>query len=299
MGNGRTEGCVPPIKIASQGLCAEIAHRGAELVRLADGHGRELLWSGDPHWWAGRSPLLFPIVGRVPGDRLQIDGRSYGLPQHGFARTSDFELVKSSDTSCTFELRSNADTLQRYPREFTLRVSYRIDGPRLSIRASVSNDSDKPMPFSLGFLPAFRWPLPHDPRRADYEICLEADESAPVRRAVDGLLIAKRAATPVENRVLHLADELFEPGAIIFDTLNSRALTYGPRGVPALRLAFPNLPHLGIWTKVGAPFLCIEPWQGYAAPAGFTGELKDKPGVISLPAGGSAAFEMTIEPIAP
>ena len=55
------------------------------------------------------------------------------------------------------------------------------------------------------------------------------------------------------------------------------------------------MPHLGIWTKPGAPFLCVEPWQGYAAPEGFAGELATKPGIVRLEPGASASYAMTIE----
>jgi galactose mutarotase-like enzyme len=41
---------------------------------------------------------------------------------------------------------------------------------------------------------------------------------------------------------------------------------------------------LGIWSKPGgAPFLCIEPWRGFASPADFDGEFADKPGLIHIP----------------
>ena len=45
------------------------------------------------------------------------------------------------------------------------------------------------------------------------------------------------------------------------------------------------MPRLGIPTKLGAPFICIEPWQGFSDPAGLDTELFDRPGVIDLAAG--------------
>jgi galactose mutarotase-like enzyme len=289
---------VPITRIASDKLSAEIAARGAELVRLTGGGGRELLWDGDPQWWTGRSPLLFPIVGKVPGDLYLIDGQTYELPQHGFARVSDFALVDADRSSCTFELRPTPETLRCYPFAFVLRVRYRIDGGTLSVAATVVNEDARPMPFSFGFHPAFRWPLASHPARDGYAIGFERDESAPVRRGADGLLIEERFASPVQGRTLPLQDSLFERGAIIFDTLASRSVTYGPQGAPVLRIGFRDMPHLGIWTKPGAPYVCIEPWQGYAAPVGIAGELRDKPGIVSLPPGAAATYEMTIAVIA-
>jgi galactose mutarotase-like enzyme len=51
---------------------------------------------------------------------------------------------------------------------------------------------------------------------------------------------------------------------------------------------------LGIWQKPGAHYLCIEPWQGIADPVGFEGDLRDKPGVVSLPPGEARSFRMDV-----
>jgi len=64
------------------------------------------LWSGDPTFWKGRAPLLFPMVGRASGDHIRVNGSLYPLPQHGFARISPFELVEATATRCTLRLES-------------------------------------------------------------------------------------------------------------------------------------------------------------------------------------------------
>jgi len=286
------------VRIASPVLTAEVAARGAELVALATGQGRPLLWHGDPAWWSGRSPLLFPIVGKVPDDHLLVDGRKYEMPQHGFARRMDFTLLQADAASCTFELRANPETLQCYPFSFTLRVAYRVSERMLTVAATVLNEGAAAMPMSFGYHPAFRWPLSDEPRRDSYELCFEFDEPAPVRPVVDGLLSDEGRPSPVDQRRLRLSDRLFENGAVVFDRLRSRAVTYGLRDTPMLHVRFPEMPHLGVWSKPGAPFVCIEPWQGHAAPVGFAGELRDKPGIVSVAPGASRTYEMSIELIA-
>jgi galactose mutarotase-like enzyme len=286
------------VRIASDWLTAEIAARGAELVGLATSQGRELLWHGDPLWWTGRSPLLFPIVGKVPGDRLLIDGKEYDMPQHGFARRMDFALLRADPSSCLFELRSSSETLQCYPFPFALRVAYRISDRALAVTATVCNEGEVPMPMSFGYHPAFRWPLSDEPRREAYELQFEFDEPDPVPRLIDGLLSEQRVPSPVAQRRLQLSDGLFENGAIVFDALRSRWVTYGTRAAPMLRVRFPEMPHLGVWSKPGAPFVCIEPWQGYAAPVGFAGQLHDKPGIVLVLPGASKTYEMAIELVA-
>lgn len=281
---------ISPVSISNAALSAEIAPLGAELVRLRDRNGAELLWDGDPAVWNGRSPLLFPIVGEVKGNRLHVSGKAYEIGRHGFARTSTFALVGADAASCTWRLESSDVTRRQYPFEFRLDVTYRIDDATLRMEAEVANTGAVVMPASFGFHPALRWPLPYGKPRAGHEIVFERDEPAPIRRPVDGLLSAVQFPTPVRDRRLLLHDDLFEEGALVFDVLESRSVLYGE----AIRVDFPRMPHLGIWTKPGAGYVCIKPWQGHASPEGFDGELADKPGIVAIAPGTTESFAMSI-----
>ena len=278
------------VSISAPGLSAQISAAGAELVRLQDGRGSDLLWDGDPAFWNGRSPLLFPIVGEAKDNRILVEGAEYGIGRHGFARTSRFALVSSDTAHCTWRLEASEATRRQYPFRFRLDVTYRIEAATLHMAAEVTNTDDRVMPAAFGFHPALRWPLPYGKARAAHEIVFEQDEPAPIRRPIDGLLSLAGYPTPVRARHLMLHDGLFEDGAIVFDTLASRSLVYGD----ALRVSFPRMPHLGIWTKPGAGFVCIEPWQGHASPEDFDGELADKPGMVAIMPGASESFGMSI-----
>ncbi len=277
-------------RIASDRLTAEIAEAGAELQRLTDAAGRDWLWAGDPAVWAGRAPILFPIVGTLNGDRFRWRGQDYALPRHGFARRRDFRVVERDGDGLMLRLESDAATRAVWPFDCTLDMIFTIRAATLTMTARVANRSADPMPASFGFHPALRWPLPYGTSRAAHQIVFERDEPAPIRRPVDGLLSAAQFATPVRDRHLLLHDDLFEEGALVFDTLASRSVVYGE----ALRVDFPRMPHLGIWTKPGAGYVCIEPWQGHASPEGFDGELADKPGVVSVGPGATETFAMSI-----
>ncbi|MBB3017276.1 galactose mutarotase-like enzyme [Microvirga lupini] len=270
------------VTISSPQMRAEVSADGAELVRLQDDQGRDWLWDGDPAFWTGRSPLLFPIVGRVRNDRIRVNGSDYDLPRHGFARTSRFEVEEAAPSRCRFRLRSSESTLQRYPFPFQLDVSYAVEGATLSITAAVTNTGSSSMPVSFGFHPAFRWPLPYGAPREAHEIRFEQEETEPIRRPFGGLIKSEAEPTPVQNRTLTLRDDLFETDALVFDQLRSRSVDYGARGGASLRVDFPDMPHLGIWTKPGAGFICIEPWQGHADPQDFAGDFSDKPGTVIL-----------------
>jgi galactose mutarotase-like enzyme len=278
------------VSISDGTFTAEISAKGAELVCLRDRKGLDLLWNGDPAFWTGRSPLLFPIVGEAKGNWITVAGTHYEIGRHGFARTSRFALVASEAACCTWRLEASEETRRQYPFSFRLDVTYRIEGGTLQMVAEVTNRGEGPMPAAFGFHPALRWPLPYGKPRAAHEIVFEHAEPAPIRRPIDGLLRSAAYPTPVRDRRLVLHDGLFEDGALVFDRLASRSLVYGD----ALRVAFPRMPHLGIWTKPGAGYVCIEPWQGHASPEDFDGELADKPGMVAIMPGATESFAMSI-----
>jgi galactose mutarotase-like enzyme len=282
------------IAIRSERLVAEISRHGAELIRLQDRDGKDLLWNGCEKWWTGRAPLLFPIVGRLPNDTAVFDGKALSMRQHGFARNKQFSVVGTGVSECILRLASDDETRQQFPFDFVLEVAFSIEDAALRIGATVFNKSTRAMPVSFGFHPAFRWPLPYGGARQDHEIRFERSESAPIRRLTDGLLDVTASTEIFEGSTMPLDDAMFAPGALIFDLLKSRAVTFGVRGQPSIRVRFADMPHLGVWTKPGAGFLCIEPWQGYAAPLGFTGELKDKPGGVSLAAHANIEFAIEV-----
>ncbi len=283
------------VSIASGDLTAQIDPLGAQLSLLRDGGGRDLLWNGDPAIWKGRAPVLFPIVGALAGGSYRLDSKVYRLPRHGFARDRRFEIIHSTGASAQFELTADEATLAVYPFRFSLQIQFALDGTTLAVTTRVRNLGDLPMPASFGYHPALRWPLPAGLERSRHFIEFECDEPAPVRRLdTEGLLTPMPHPTPVSNRRLMLADSLFQDDVLIFDALRSRTLTYGADAGPRLRMSYPDTPYLGVWTKPGAPFICIEPWHGVADPQGFNGDFLAKPGVFMVPSGADRTFGMSM-----
>jgi len=283
------------ITIRSTGLSATINPQGAQLSLLRDADERDLQWRGDPAIWAGRAPILFPIVGMLVGGQYRTGGHTYALPRHGFARNRRFAVAESGPTSVTFRLSADAQTLAVYPFQFELDVNFTVEKATLAVTSWIRNRGSSDLPASLGYHPAFVWPLPYGEDRAAHFIEFETDEPAPIRRLDEnGLLTAQHLATPVQNRRLVLRDELFVADALIFDRIASRTVTYGSEIGPRIALSFPGVPYLGVWSKPGANFICIEPWHGITDPQGFTGELQDKPGSLIVPPGGTATVGMSI-----
>lgn len=287
------------------GVSARINLHGAELWRLVDGDGTDLLWSGDPKVWSGRAPILFPIVGTLAGGVYRYRGVRYPLHRHGFARRSLFTLVELDADSVLLRLKSSDASRKIYPFEFQLDLRFTCGPDSLKVAVGVCNIGNDIMPFSFGFHPALRWPIEPGASRAHHTIIFAAPEPAPISRLdAQGLVLADRQPSPVEGRRLELRDELFTEDALMFAQLASRSVSYGPDGHAGghgrrIRVDFDNLPLLGVWTKPGAGYICIEPWQGLADPTGFAGDIFAKPGIMTLAPGATWHASMALSPEAP
>jgi galactose mutarotase-like enzyme len=283
------------VSISSGELSALINPLGAQLSLLQDRDGRDLLWDGDAAVWAGRAPLLFPIVGALVAGSYRLDSKIYQLPRHGFARGKLFDLGPATDASAWFRLQADQASFEVYPFRFELDVGFALEGSTLSVTASIGNRGDADMPASFGFHPAFRWPLPFGQPRSSHFIEFAKDEPAPVRRLnADGLVESERQPTPISHQRLVLNDALFQNDALIFDEIRSRSVTYGADEGPRIQVSYPDAPFLGVWTKPGAKFICIEPWHGIADPQGFCADFRTKPGVFMIAAGAKWSTTMRI-----
>ena len=95
-------------------LTVQIAEHGAELQSIKK-DGKEYLWQGDAKFWGRRSPVLFPIVGRVWNNKYRHAGNTYEIGQHGFARDMNFKLTYKEDKGAVYWLESTPDTLGKFP----------------------------------------------------------------------------------------------------------------------------------------------------------------------------------------
>ena len=271
-------------------LRAQIKALGAELCSLQTVGGVDLLWDGDPAVWPRHAPHLFPVVGRLLGDRLRHQGRDYPMSPHGFARGLAFRMVRLTREDCTLVLQDDETTRAMYPFAFELRINLALDGPSLRVTYELINPGKEPLPASLGAHPAFRWPLIPGTPREDHLLKFDLPETAPIRRQNGGLLDPAPHPSPVVDRTLWLQDALFQADVLIFDQVKSRKVRFGVPGAPALEVGWEGFEQLGIWTKPGAGFLCIEPWRGLPSPADFAGEFPEKPGILLIPPGGRRYF---------
>ena len=123
--------------------------KGAELIS-AKLNGIEKIHDGK-NFWNRHSPVLFPIVGKLKNGKTIIAGKTYEMGQHGFARDMEFEKIDEN----SYVLKSNEETLKKFPFEFELYISYEIDENKLTTKYKVINKSNELMIFGLGGHPAF------------------------------------------------------------------------------------------------------------------------------------------------
>ncbi len=281
-------------RLSNAHLTVDISSLGAEMQAVKTADGRDWQWNGDAQWWTGRSPILFPIVGQAPDNRLTIDGQTYEMNQHGFARRSEFTLVSATETLCRYELVASEATRKVYPFAFRLVVSYALEGPKLTVSAEVENGDSRPMPFGFGFHPAFLWPMPGAAGKA-HTVTLDNGAEPAMLRLEGGLVNPEKLASPFHAGRLVLDAAQFKADAMMFPEGAGSGLTYAADGGPALKFAFENLPNLAIWQKPGAPFICIEPWHGTAAEHGGSDDLAKRPYSTVLAAGHTARFAFSVE----
>jgi galactose mutarotase-like enzyme len=263
-------------------VTATVTSAGAELRSLKNAEGRELLWQAGPEW-PRHAPLLFPIVGRLKNDALRHRGKTYRMTQHGFARDRRFEWLEREPTCCKLVLVDDEATRCLYPFAFRLSVGYALKSLDLEVSIEITNTGGELLPASVGAHPAFNWPLLPGLAKEDYALVFSQAEPMPIRRLKDGLLRAAPEPTPVRGKTLPLSERLFDDDAIILDRPASTSVRFAAQRGPSIEVFWEGFWELGVWSKpAGAPFLCIEPWHGFASPADFDGEFSDKPGLMHI-----------------
>lgn len=279
-------------KISSKtGLIANFLEKGAELISLKDISGREFIWEGNPEFWGKHAPVLFPIVGTLKNNSYNYKNADYSLSRHGFARDQQFSVVQHSENEIVFSLSDSEETFKMYPFSFELQVIYTLEHNSLKIQYKVINKSETELPFSLGAHPAFALPGNFE----DYSLKFDSTENLQYHLLENDLISEKTAALKLHKNELLLSYELFENDALVFKSVPTKKVTILENGKPKIKVDFSDFPDLGIWTKPGARFICIEPWFGFSDNASANGNLLDKTGIQILDSGKTFKTQFSIE----
>ena len=275
-------------------LSVTVSDRGAELQSVVLS-GHEFLYDGKG-LWNRRAPILFPIVGRLQNDTYLYKGKEYRMGGHGFARDIDFVLTEKTENTVSLTLTENEETLGIYPFRFVFTVTYKVSEGKLDISYGVKNPAGEPLLYSVGAHEAYFCPMAEGKTFEDCSLVFEKEENAPAYEVAPPLLSGKTYKIFESGNVLPLRYRYFDVDAIVLKEHKSRriTLTDGKYGV---EVSFPDFPLLGIWTKPGANFVCIEPWCGVCDTVGVSGEFTEKEGIVTLPPHGEKTVVHTIRPI--
>ena len=266
-------------------LKIEIAQKGAELTSLFNKQtNTELLWQGDPQYWTGQAPILFPIVGELKEGYHVVGDQKFEIYRHGFVRKStewDINKVNDNTIICTF--KSNKETLKEFPFHFEFAVRYHLNKNELIVTHIATNTDNKKIPVSIGGHPAFNCPLDNGQQLTDYHLKFETVENAERHLLNEKALYNGKTAPFIKNTdSIKLHDDLFLNDALVFKDLKSKEVSlHGPEG-KILSVNYKDFPFLGIWSKPKAPYVCVEPWIGHADTVDSTQNLFDKEGSLIL-----------------
>jgi galactose mutarotase-like enzyme len=286
--------------IESADLQVEVNPIGMELSSIRSKHSnQEYLWQGNPEFWTGQAPVLFPIIGALKNGQFNFQGKSYELPKHGFVRNSSKpKLIESGENYLKMGMTWDEETLKMYPFKFRLELKFLLEGKTLHIQHHIINEGDETMHYSIGGHPAFNCPLHENERYEDYYLEFEKEETE-ATWLIDpsGLISLEQKPMLDHTKNLSLHSHLFDQDALVFKKLESREVSlYSRNSGPVLKVNFADFDYLGIWAKPNAPFVCLEPWLGIADSEDINQNFEEKEGILKLDAGQSdqKSYSITI-----
>ena len=252
--------------ITNDSVTLSVSTKASEIHAFHKNGGREWMWQGDPEFWSGRNPTLFPLVGSTYDKKLHINGKTYAIGNHGFARHSEFTGSKLDDATIEMVLRDSEETLDQYPFHFELKNSYHLSGSTVTITTTVRNTGDMDLPFGLGYHPAFNVP--------DFD-----------------RYVIRCKAKGVEDKVILLDREALEKTIILDQPVyTDYELSDGTEG---LSVHAEGYPWVAFWSP-RAPFVCIEPWYTHTDLEKVDVPFEKREGIRKLAPGASWASVYSI-----
>ena len=270
----------------------ETKKEGAELTSIKY-NGVERLHEVNS-FWNQQSPILFPIVGKLRYDVALINSKEYPIPKHGFACKMNFEEIDKH----SYKLSSNEETLKIFPFEFDLYVYYTISKNILTFNYKVLNKSKKEkMLFGIGGHPGFKCNYTNEKCTVEFEEEESDIKIIPVDIKVCLLLdkMKERNDVLIDNKILKLEKNSFENDAIIFTNMKSKSLILKDDGKKLLKFNFEKFKYLGIWSAIGADYVCFEPWYNTPDYVNSTKEFKEKKDIIELEPGNEFNINFSVE----
>ena len=267
------------VTIQNDRLTVTISTLGAEMQSVKEADGTERLWQGDPKYWTGRAPIMFPVCGGLKEDAYYLDGTRYEMSKHGFAKLKEWTVESLDPEKAVFLL---TEKQPGFPFDYEFRAIYTLKGNALEITYDVRNTGERTFWYSVGSHEA--WTTPGGLEKYTVEFAQEEKLECSV---LYGNLIGREPVVMGENiRELPLKTEYFLVDALVFPTLKSRSVTLkNSVNDKKIRVDYDGMDVLMLWTKPGADYICIEPWCNAPDYVDADMQIEHKPGCICLKAG--------------
>ena len=265
--------------------------KGAELISVIY-KGEERIHDGKS-FWNKHSPVLFPTVGNLRFPNVIIEGKEYPLHKHGFGRDLNFEKIGEN----SYVLKSNEETHKVYPYDFEFYIWYEINNNKLTFNYKILNKSDKTMLFGLGGHPAIKCDYSNGKCYIEFEE--DEDDMELIPLDLKSLLlkneIIKASKIMTGKRIVKFDKDTFKIDTLIFTKIKSKSVTLKEEDKKIAKINFDGFKYFGIWSPIGAPFVCLEPWYTTSDYVNSTNEFKDKKDILSLEPGKEFKTSFSIE----
>lgn len=277
-----------------------VSSRGGELCSIS-ANGLEYLWNGDAEYWSSHAPTLFPICGSLRANKAETkDGKKLAMGRHGIVRKREFTLEQADSEKIVYSIAASDETKAEYPFDFKLTTSYELEDSAVKITYRVDNNDSAPLPFALGFHPAFNCPIVGaGDSYEDYSVKLAQAETLDVpTQLVETGMLDTTQRTPLfdDTDTLSLDYSLFAVDAITLDTLKSRSIKLvSKKHDHGVEIAFDGFNNIILWSTTNkSPFIAIEPWTALSTTTTESDYIEDKKNITILEPGKSAEFSITV-----
>ncbi|MFR8873765.1 MAG: aldose 1-epimerase family protein [Oscillospiraceae bacterium] len=240
------------ISISNPYMTVALSPEGGSLTSIRNAQtGREYLWQGDPAYWTGQAPNLFPFVGRLYEKTYTLHGKAYPMTIHGFVRHAQMEVESQAQSACSFLLTDSPETREIYPYRFAFRIRYALERATLQIVFQVENRSEAPLYCGMGGHPGFQVPLEDGLQFEDYELTFP--EPCTPRRVLfsPALQVApERPLYPLADGCrIPLRHDLFDQDALVLADAPKSVTLSSPKGSHGVTVSYPQMPYVGFWHK--------------------------------------------------
>jgi len=255
--------------IHNEFLTLTVDTHGAEAVSLKNAAGEEMLWQADPAIWKRHAPILFPWTGKLVDGTFAAKGKTWKGGQHGFARDLEHTLLRAEGDTIQLELRADdAIKAERFPYDFVLTSTFRLEGKTVHHTLQVTNPGTEELRFGIGFHPAFNVPFDEKHTTTDYEFRFDRPESPVILDASpNGLLSGKSYYQWKNQQAIPLTDDLFANDSFCMAGLRTGTIGICEKDTGRnITCRVEGYPYSLIWSAPAKPvrFVCIEPWPAAA-----------------------------------